>query len=68
MLAAASVFSAPNALANPGTVVKWETQSYSQSAHVTRNHPVYSVKVGDITYQIARRTTKVEFTVSRRTR
>ena len=43
-----------------GGVLKWETQTYSQSAHITRNHPVYTVRVGDTNYQIARRSTEVE--------
>lgn len=44
-----------------GSVIKWETKTYSQSAHITRNHIVYSVRVGDATYKIARRSDKVEF-------
>lgn len=43
-----------------GNVLKWETKTYSQSAHITRNHPVYSVQVGHTVYQIARRSTEVE--------
>ncbi len=43
-----------------GSVLKWETKTYSQSANITRNHPVYSVRVGDVVYQIARRSTQVE--------
>ena len=43
-----------------GSVLKWETKTYSQSAHITRNHPVYSVQVGTTIYQIARRSTQVE--------
>jgi len=42
------------------TVLKWETKTYSQSAHITRNHPVYSVRVGETIYQIGRRSTDVE--------
>jgi len=42
------------------TVLKWETKTYSQSAHITRNHPVYWVSVGTITYEIGRRTTAIE--------
>jgi hypothetical protein len=41
-------------------VLRWETQTYSQSAHITRNHPVYSVQIGSTIYQIARRSTEVE--------
>lgn len=43
-----------------GNVLKWETKTYSQSAHTIRNHPVYSVQVGAVVYQIARRSTQVE--------
>src|SRR5271166_6434300 len=42
------------------TVLKWETKTYSQSAHITRNHPVYWVSMGSVTYEIGRRTTAVE--------
>jgi len=45
------------------SVTKWTSETYSQSAHITRNHPVYSVRVGDVIYQIARRTTQVEMNV-----
>jgi hypothetical protein len=44
-----------------GSVLKWETKTYSQSAHITKNHVVYSVRIGNATYQIARRSDKVEF-------
>jgi hypothetical protein len=43
-----------------GTVLKWESKSYSQSAHIIRNHIVYLVQVGDFNLQIARRSDKVE--------
>jgi hypothetical protein len=43
-----------------GSVVRWEKKSYSQSAHIIRNQTVYTVVVGDLTYQIARRSDKVE--------
>ena len=43
-----------------GTVVKWEMKPYSQSAHIIRDHVVYSIRVGDTTYQIARRSKDVE--------
>ena len=46
-----------------GTVLKWEKKTYSQSAHIIRNHTVYTVRVGDHTYQIARRSDKVEMSV-----
>jgi hypothetical protein len=45
---------------NTCTVLRWETQTYSQSAHITRNHLVYSVQIGNTVYQIARRSTEVE--------
>ena len=43
-----------------GNVVKWETRTYSQSAHITRNHPVYWIRIGNATYQIASRSREVE--------
>lgn len=43
-----------------GTVLKWETKPYSQSAHIIRNHVVYSIRVGEARYEIARRSDKVE--------
>jgi hypothetical protein len=43
-----------------GTVVKWESKPYSQSAHIIRNHIVYSVQIGDTVLQIARRSDKQE--------
>jgi hypothetical protein len=46
-----------------GSVLKWEKKSYSQSAHITKNQTVYTVRVGDVTYQIARRSDKVEMSV-----
>ena len=42
------------------TVVKWEMKPYSQSAHIIRDHVVYSIRIGDTTYQIARRSKDVE--------
>ena len=44
----------------PGTVVKWEMKPYSQSAHIIRDQVVYTIRVGDATYQIARRSKDVE--------
>jgi hypothetical protein len=46
-----------------GSVLKWEKKSYSQSAHIIRNQTVYTVRAGDVTYQIARRSDKVEMAV-----
>jgi hypothetical protein len=44
-----------------GTVVKWEKQAYAITAlHPSGNHIVYSIKVGAVTYKVARRTAKVE--------
>jgi hypothetical protein len=62
MLLFAIVFAVPGALADSGTVLKWESKSYSQSANIIRNRIVYTVKVGDSTYQIAKRSEKVQFT------
>ena len=46
-----------------GHVLKWENKTYSQSAHIERNQIVYWVRVGSVTYQIARRRDKVELVV-----
>ena len=43
-----------------GTVVAWEMKTYSQSAHIIRNQVVYSVRVGDTLYQIARQSEDLE--------
>jgi hypothetical protein len=43
-----------------GTIVKWEIKAYSQSAHIIRDHVVYVVRIGDIRYEIARRSKNVE--------
>lgn len=44
-----------------GTVVKWEKQAYAMTAvHPAGNHIVYSIKVGAVTYKVARRSAKVE--------
>ena len=46
-----------------GTVVKWETKAFAMTAvHPAGNRVVYSIKVGEITYQVARRSAKVEMT------
>lgn len=37
------------------TITKWETETYSQSAHITRNHVVYFVDVDGKHYKIARK-------------
>jgi hypothetical protein len=55
--------SAASVLGEPGVVVKYETQSYSQSAHIIRDHIVYTIRLGEVTYQIARRSNKAEMTV-----
>ncbi len=49
--------------AQSGTVLKWESKSYSQSAHIIRDHIVYWVQVGDASLQIARRSDKAEMAV-----
>jgi hypothetical protein len=49
--------------AQTGTVLKWESKSYSQSAHIIRDHIVYWVQVGDASLQIARRSDKAEMAV-----
>jgi hypothetical protein len=46
-----------------GRVLKWESRSYSQSAHITRNQIVYWVQVSSATYQIANRRDKPEMAV-----
>ena len=51
-----------------GKVLKWEEKTYSQSAHITRNQIVYSVQVGNVTYEIARRRDKVEMEVGQELR
>jgi len=43
-----------------GTIVKWEVKAYSQSAHITRNRVVYSVKIDKTVYQITRNRDKDE--------
>lgn len=45
-----------------GTVLKWEMKPYSQSAHIIRDHVVYSIRVGGNRYEIARRSKDVEMT------
>ena len=35
-------------LTENGTVLKWESKTYSQSAHITRSQVVYSVRVGRV--------------------
>jgi hypothetical protein len=49
-----------------GTVLKWESKPYSQSAHIIRDHIVYWVQVGDASLQIARRSDKAEMVVGER--
>jgi hypothetical protein len=46
------------------SVLKWETKAFAQTAvHPAGNRVVYSIKVGDVTYQVARRRSKVEMTI-----
>jgi hypothetical protein len=49
-----------------GSVLKWEMKSYSQSAHIIRDHVVYSVQVGDSVFQIARRSRELEMSIGQR--
>jgi len=37
------------------TITKWEMETYSQSAHITRNHVVYFIDVDGKRYKIARK-------------
>ena len=37
-----------------GTVTKWQTETFSQSAHIIRNHVVYFVDFAGKHYRIAR--------------
>lgn len=46
--------------AQAGMVLRWEMKPYSQSAHIIRDHVVYSVRVGSSILQIARRSKDVE--------
>ena len=49
-----------------GTVVKWEKEAYAITAfHPAGNHIVYSIKVGAVTYKVARRTAKLEMAMGR---
>jgi hypothetical protein len=41
-----------------GKILKWDTEPYSQSAHIVRNGVVYYIQVGTTIYQVTRRTTK----------
>jgi hypothetical protein len=54
---------AASALAEPGVVVKYETQSYSQSAHIIRDQIVYTVHISGNTYQVTRHNKKIEFAI-----
>lgn len=44
-------------------VLKWRSEPYSQSAHIIRNHIVYSVQSGDTIYEVARRSEKIEMNI-----
>jgi len=46
-----------------GSVLKWDSEPYSQSAHIIRNHIVYEVQVGNSTLKIARRSERTELAV-----
>ena len=41
-----------------GKILKWDTEPYSQNAHILRNGVVYYVQIDRTVYQITRRTTK----------
>jgi hypothetical protein len=41
-----------------GKIIKWDTEPYSQSAHIVRNGVVYYIQVGTTIYQVTRHTTK----------
>ena len=43
-----------------GSVVKWEKAIYAKNSHNTKNQIVYTVRVGDATYKIARKNDKVD--------
>ena len=45
-----------------GSVVKWETKAFAMTAFV------YSIKVGDVIYQVARRSARVEMTMGEKIR
>ena len=44
----------------PGTVTKWEKATYAKNSHSTKNQIVYTVRVEDATYKIARKSDKVD--------
>lgn len=46
-----------------GTVVNWEALPYSQNAHITLNHVVYTIHLGDVHYRITRRSPKAELNI-----
>lgn len=49
-----------------GTVLKWEMKPYSQSAHIIRDHVVYSIRIGTAQYEVARRSKNVEMTAGQK--
>ena len=44
----------------PGSVNKWEKATYAKNSHNTKNQIVYTVRVGDATYKLARKSDKVD--------
>lgn len=46
-----------------GTVVNWEALPYSQNAHMTINHVVYTIHLGDVHYRITRNNPKAELNI-----
>jgi hypothetical protein len=50
--------SCPQQTYQTGKILKWDTEPYSQSAHIMRNGVVYHIQVDKTVYQVTRRTTK----------
>jgi hypothetical protein len=43
-----------------GSIVRWEKATYAKNSHTTKNQIVYTVRVGNATYKIARKSDKVD--------
>jgi hypothetical protein len=41
-----------------GKILKWDTEPYSQSAHIVRNGVIYYIQIGKTIYKVTRRTTR----------
>ncbi len=50
--------SEPQQTYRTGKILKWDTEPYSQSAHIVRNGVVYYIQVDKTVYQVTHRTTK----------